>query len=252
MVRAVHGRKLPVMVALAGLLTCLAVFVTVVLWPGTGNAGIHSDYSVTVSKSGNGQGVVRSTPVGITCGSDCEGSFGLGTPVELTAEPARGSRFAGWTGACTGNGSCSVSTPSDGLPVSVNAEFEKAPKPTARFRGKATPRLVRVRLGCGEAGPCDLQVRVLLAFWLSRKGYDYYQAKSERIGLKAEGIVHRDLAFRTGRVGGRALRALDLAPGTRVTVRVVVRNVDTGTQVAISQKAFCGKHPCGTNIIDKK
>jgi hypothetical protein len=107
-------------------------------------------------------------------------------------------------------------------------------------------------VGCGEAGPCTLKVTVLLRFWLSKKGYDYYRASSDLVRLHGEGIVHRDLALRTGRAGERMLRALKLATGRTGTVRVVVRNVVTSTEVAISQKAFCGHHPCGTNIIDKK
>jgi hypothetical protein len=253
MVRTVSREKFLAISATAGALACLAALAALVLWPGASTAGgIHSDYSVSVSRSGTGQGVVTSTPAGITCGTDCDGSFSLGTMVELTADPAKGSRFAGWTGACTGTGNCSIPTPSDGLPVSVDAEFEKAPRPTVSFIGKATPKLARVRLGCGEAGPCDLQVTVLLSFWLSKKGYDYYKAASDRVSLKGDGIVHRDLALRTGQVGERALRALKLTPGTKVTVRVAVRNVVTGTQMAINQRGFCGKHPCGTNIIDKK
>lgn len=45
-----------------------------------------------------GAGTVTSVPGGIECGSGCEGEFDEGAAVVLTATPAAGSAFAGWTG----------------------------------------------------------------------------------------------------------------------------------------------------------
>ena len=64
---------------------------------------------LTVSKSGNGQGTVTSSPAGINCGGDCNEPYAQGTSVTLTADPAPDSTFGGWTGACGGSGlTCSV------------------------------------------------------------------------------------------------------------------------------------------------
>ena len=57
-----------------------------------------SQYTLTVSKSGTGSGTVTSNPSGIDCGSDCSESFDQGTSVTLTATPASGSTFGGWSG----------------------------------------------------------------------------------------------------------------------------------------------------------
>jgi cyclophilin family peptidyl-prolyl cis-trans isomerase len=49
-----------------------------------------------------GPGRVVSSPSGINCGSVCTSAKALGKPIKLTAKPASGAVFAGWSGDCTG------------------------------------------------------------------------------------------------------------------------------------------------------
>jgi uncharacterized repeat protein (TIGR02543 family) len=70
---------------------------------------------LTVTGSGTGSGSVTSSPSGINCtisGSSesgtCSASYNSGTLITLTATPASGHTFAGWSGACSGAGSCQV------------------------------------------------------------------------------------------------------------------------------------------------
>ena len=68
-------------------------------------------YLLTVSKQGNGLGRVVSSPGGIDCGQGCaadSADYLKGTPVKLIADPKANSRFAGWSGACTGTAACVV------------------------------------------------------------------------------------------------------------------------------------------------
>jgi endoglucanase len=64
--------------------------------------------TLTVTRAGAGTGTVTSAPSGINCGSTCSASYAGGTSVTLTASAASGSTFAGWSGACTGTGTCTV------------------------------------------------------------------------------------------------------------------------------------------------
>ncbi len=65
-------------------------------------------HALTVTKAGTGSGTVTSVPSGIDCGATCSFSFIENTPVTLTASPSAGSTFTGWSGACTGTGTCDV------------------------------------------------------------------------------------------------------------------------------------------------
>ena len=55
-------------------------------------------------------GTVTSSPAGISCGTTCSASFNTGSTVRLTATPATGYAFGGWSGACSGTAAtCNVS-----------------------------------------------------------------------------------------------------------------------------------------------
>ena len=80
--------------------------------------------TLTLARSGAGIGTVTSTPAGITCGTDCSAAAAPGTTFTLTATPALGSVFAGWSGACSGTAPCAVSI---GGATTVTATFTQTP-----------------------------------------------------------------------------------------------------------------------------
>jgi hypothetical protein len=70
-------------------------------------------FPVNLTKAGTGQGTVSFSPGTLVCGPTCSsagGSYNYGTMVTLTAAAATGSTFTGWSGACTGTGSCGPMT----------------------------------------------------------------------------------------------------------------------------------------------
>lgn len=71
-------------------------------------ATFDSGKTLTVTRAGSGVGTVSSGPAGINCGSSCSHVYAHGTSVTLTASASSGSRFAGWTGDCSGTGTCVV------------------------------------------------------------------------------------------------------------------------------------------------
>jgi Divergent InlB B-repeat domain len=81
-----------------------------------------SEFALTVALAGTGSGTVASSPAGINCGIDCSEAFASGTEVTLTATPATGSTFSGWSGACAGTGACKVTMSAT---RSVTATFTK-------------------------------------------------------------------------------------------------------------------------------
>jgi hypothetical protein len=82
--------------------------------------GVPIGPTLTVTKSGAGSGTVTSSSTGINCGTTCAASYATGTQVTLTATPATGSTFTGWSGGCTGTGTCVVTMSAD---TTVTAGF---------------------------------------------------------------------------------------------------------------------------------
>jgi hypothetical protein len=77
--------------------------------------------TLVVTRSGNGNGTITSSPAGINCGTDCAEVYPPGTTVTLTAAAAADSNFIGWGGACSGTGPCMVTI---NTATAVDARFE--------------------------------------------------------------------------------------------------------------------------------
>jgi hypothetical protein len=84
-----------------------------------------------------GTGTVSSTPSGIDCGQTCDAAFIHNTSITLAAMPASGSRFTGWSGACTGTAPCAVIL---AAATTVTATFSAPTAPAPKPKPKPAPK----------------------------------------------------------------------------------------------------------------
>src|SRR5437660_1202853 len=84
-------------------------------------AAVQND-SLQVTVGGSGS--VTSSPAGINCSGStgCSQTFANGTRVTLTAAPAAGNAFSGWSGACSGSATTCTVTISTST-INVGATF---------------------------------------------------------------------------------------------------------------------------------
>jgi len=72
------------------------------------NGGTDPLATLQVTIAGTGSGVVTSNDQEINCPADCSAEHIPGDELTLMATPDAGSVFDGWSGACSGNGDCSL------------------------------------------------------------------------------------------------------------------------------------------------
>lgn len=120
---------------------CLCALVAMVLTgcagvgsPGTGNP-TTPNYVLNVTAPPAGEGTIVSSPAGIDCPTTCSASFPQNTKVTLTATPGNNYVFAGWSGACSGASSCTVTL---NAAENVTAAFKNAVAPTESLTVAAT------------------------------------------------------------------------------------------------------------------
>jgi len=145
-------------------------------------------YKLSVQRTGDGAGAVASSPAGIDCGVACSGTYAAGTAVTLAATPAVGSSFAGWSGDCTGTGTCTLTM---SAARSVGAKFDADdPPPPPPLAGASS---VSQPSPTGEASPGTADDRVApaitrlalspIAFRAARSGPALAAATGTRLSL---------------------------------------------------------------------
>jgi hypothetical protein len=106
---------------------------------GPGQASLVPAYDLTITRAGTGTGSVTSSPAGIDCGLDCTESYLTGTVVVLTATPAAGSTFSGWSG----NADCTDGTVTMTAARTCKATFKRVPVLESIVRS-GVPRAARL------------------------------------------------------------------------------------------------------------
>jgi hypothetical protein len=197
----------------------------------TGSTGLHASAShqiaigggtvtepLNVSLAGKGEGTV--TGSGINCPGDCAEDFPAGSPVTLHPAAASGSTFAGWSGACSGKGDCSVT-------------MDRARTVTATFNTTSRHPHHNFRIGRPRANPRSGTVTVPLLLptegTITIGGRGVGLAKSGR-SLRASTLRITTKVRAMGRVASRLRRT------GRATTTLRVAFVPYGGQVARASK----------------
>ncbi|PYN80930.1 MAG: hypothetical protein DMD96_12750 [Candidatus Rokuibacteriota bacterium] len=109
--------------------------------------------TVAVNNVGTGSGTVTSNDGGINnCGASCSASYDSGTPVTLTARPATGSIFTGWSGCDTVSGTtCTVTMNAARSVTAIFAPQTFTLSVTRQGNGTVTSISPDGRIDCGSA-----------------------------------------------------------------------------------------------------
>jgi len=94
-------------------------------------------YTLAAVKAGTGSGAVAADSGALSCGLTCQDNYANGLVVTLTATPATGSTFAGWSGYCSGATASIAVTMSEAR--NCTATFTLIPTPPPSPSGPSAP-----------------------------------------------------------------------------------------------------------------
>jgi len=142
-------------------------------------------FTLTISKSGAGNGTVTSSPAGINCGSDCTEDFKVGTKITLKAKADTNSTFTGWSGGgCSGTGTCAVIMNAD---TAVTAAFSaktpdiSVPSSSVDFGSLTVGKKITKTLKIANNGSGDLLITLS-----GLEGTDFSIQGSSSVTIKAK------------------------------------------------------------------
>ena len=102
----------------------------------------------TLSVTTSGSGTITSTDGYINCGPTCSHIYPVGSTVVMNATPAQGWAFTGWSGACTGTGSCTVAMTQA---QAVGATFQQVYPLSVAVTGSGTVTSSDGLINCGTS-----------------------------------------------------------------------------------------------------
>jgi hypothetical protein len=211
-----------------------------------------SGASLTVALAGSGSGTVSSS--GISCPGTCSESVPAGSTITLSATPAIGSTFTGWSGGeCSGTASCTLRLDSD---TTVTATFIAPPRcrlnipsGTVRLPKRRQKHGVRAHRSIGVLAAvikCDQDTRVKLAGILTElRGHERAHGKSRSTRFTLGPIrgdlqagVSRTLVLRLPR---RALRGLSDKARESALLTLVASNANGSSHARAKVTRLNGK-----------
>jgi uncharacterized delta-60 repeat protein len=108
--------------------------------------------ALTVTKSGTGAGLI--TASGLFCRRTCTTDFVVGTKVTLTAKPnSDWSTFTGWSGDCSGKGTCTVTMNANHSVTATFQHFCIVPRLKGKTLGRARLSMRKAHCSLGRVTP---------------------------------------------------------------------------------------------------
>ncbi len=181
---------------------------------------------LTVTRSGSGSGAVTSSPAGIDCGATCSAS--LSGSATLTATPASGSTFAGWSGDCTGTGSCVVAM---SAAKSVTATFKQAPfaaATTTSITATSATIATHITFNAPDVGKTGA---VFITAWVPVNGLGTFGILTAHLNQTMSVTATNDNPYPGGEVNSRQETLGALLAATDPTTSVLVQLTPSGWQL---------------------
>jgi len=191
-------------------------------------------FAVNVAKAGKGSGSVRSSPAGINCGAACSGPFDDGTGVTLTATPAPGSAFVGWSGAgCSGTGTCLLTMSADQTVTATFDQIQPTPPPT-----KATISALGESNSTFTVGPLSTPLTGQASARRHKRGtvFSFRLDQAATVTIAIQTKVRGRRVRRSCRADSRRLRHKPRCTRT-VTIATLTRSAHAG----LNKVAFSGR-----------
>jgi len=193
-------------------------------------ASAPTSYGLGITKSGAGSGSVSSSPSGIDCGVSCSASFSGGTVVSLIATAAPGSYFAGWSGACSGSDSCSVTMDAA---KSITAIFKPTPfaaTTTSVITETSATIVSTITFNTPDVGK---QGAVFITSWAPVNGLSALGISAAALDSKMRVTATNDNPYLGGKVSTRQVDMATLAE-TDSSSFVLVQLTPSGWQLVVN------------------
>jgi len=171
---------------------------------------------------------VISSDGSINCGTTCSGSFSGSTSVTLSATPASGNYFFGWSGGCTGTGSCAVTMDAA---KNVTATFKPVPfvaAPTSNITATSATITTNITFNSADKGKSGA---VFITAWAPANGLSTFGISTSGSNKAMSVTTTSDNPYLADKVNSRQETLGTLRAAADANAFVLVQLTSSGWQL---------------------